>query len=1009
MAKDVKASGFAVEILQYIADKENWSFEYIRGSFSQCMKRLKNGDIDIQVGIAYSEQRDNFLDFNRNALLTYYGQVFIKRSSSAESLLELKNKTVGIVKGDIFGKNFKKLAKRFRLNVKYKEYKNFKDVFSAISKGTIFAGTVSILNAPGNEEKYRLRRTSVIFSPINLVYASKEGQNVYALKIIDKHIKKLKEDKSSFYYQTYRKYFLQGYSQKSEFWIYFAPILGVLALMIALIVSYYYRKRIEIRELRINREQANLGRQKEQIEKLVERRTKELTKNLNQEEALQMFTQSLLASEEKSETIHMALSFLFDISLVAQICIFENFINENKGLCAKRVFSVCYDHSYFCSLKNDECLSYSEELKEIKKNLSNGIIINKNVKEFDENLKNYFKKGDVQSVLILPIWTAGKWYGFISFENKKNQNIWQGKEIRMLLTAAEIIGAYFERLETEQALRQSEEKFRTLVEGAYDPIVIFSSYRDKFIFVNMAMKKYLGYSGEEFYNMNVGAVFYGNEQYKELKDNHLKKIEAGENVSSQNEVRLKTKQGKIKIAMVSGNPINYENDLSVVLIIKDITEKKQAEKQMIERLHYEEALAMCSRSLLANIDQEDALGLSLNYLLSASSTDVAFIYTNYEDENGELRMLFTHELSAENIKSLKSNDFLRDMPYSMFHGWQEAMSIGKRVIGNDNTLNKKVYKKFLNQGIKSFLLLPIFTGGEWYGFIGFFDLEGKKEWLEEDIQLLNTASNMIGSFLHRLNSEMYLKNALSELNKKDIIITEDLMMAEKIQSNLMLKNFESIQGLDIEVFFKPMIQVGGDIYDIFELRKNYCRILIADATGHGVQAALMTMLIKSTYDKIKTRGVAPSEIMKMFNQKYIEEYSNLNVYFTAIIIDLDLNKNKILYSIAGHPKPFFISGNTFNILEGKGTLIGVVPDMNYELNSLKINKGDKIFIFSDGIFEEFNDNFIELGEERVIEKFKENAGENVKNTINNLIEYIYEWTGKQSVNDDITLIGIEYK
>ncbi len=1006
-AKNHKASGFAVDIIQRIADKENWKFTYVKKSFSQCMKLLKDEKIDILVGIAYSEQRDEFLDFNKTVLLTYYGQLFVKRATKSTGLLDLKNKTVGIVQGDIFAKNFKLLAKSFRIKLKYKNYNNFKEIFKAVSEGKIFAGAVSILNAPGNEEKYGLKRTPVIFSPINLVYAAKQGRNKYFLNTIDKHIEKLKKDKDSFYYKTYRKYFLTGYAKERNIWKFITPFIALILVLIAVIFGFYYKKRIAKKEERLEQERSMLGRKIEDIDKLIDKRTHELTKRLNHEEALQMFTQALLSSQDYSEAIDMAVNFLFDISMSEQICIYENKKDSNGKLVAELTYCGCFDDSYHCRVPENNIYSYDEKFLHIDETLSNGMIIHNSVKKLDHNIKNFFESKKVLSVLILPVWVAGNWHGFISFENKKKDKLWDGKEVRMLLTASEIIGAYMERKITESALIQSEEKFRNLVEGASNPIFIFNPGDDKILFVNNAMREYFEYSDDEFCNKRIYELFEDKNQYFNIKKANEKKVENNEKIQIDKELIFKTKSGEIKEAMVSGNPIKYGESKAVVVIIKDVTERRRNEKRILERLRYEEALAMCSRSLLAIIEQEDAINLSLNYLLNASDTDTAFIYINYSDGD-ELRAKFTHEISAENVSSLKDNEFLKDMQYSMCPDWQKEMETGKRIIGNENTLDKKTYKKFFDQGIKSFLFLPIFTGGKWYGFIGFYDLQGNKKWNEEDIQLLNTASNMIGSFLYRRNSEQNLKNTLEELNNKTNIITEDLMMAEKIQLNIVPKNFDEFPGLNIDVYFKPMIQVGGDIYDVFETKKNYFRIFIADATGHGVQAALITMLIKGTYDKIKTRAIAPNEIMRMLNKKYVEEYYNLNVYFTSIIIDFDFNKGKILYSIAGHPPPYLITGKKFEILEGSGFLLGAIPTASFKLYSRKIEKGDKIFVFSDGMYEEFNDDLEELGEERVIEVFKNNSDKNINEIIQAIVTKIYDWIGEPGINDDITIIGLEY-
>ena len=88
------AKGIFADILEYIAFKEEWTIQYLAGTFQQGLERLKTGEIDILCTIAYSKERDKWFDFSRDNLLTNWGQIFTKNSSDIRTIIDLDNKKV---------------------------------------------------------------------------------------------------------------------------------------------------------------------------------------------------------------------------------------------------------------------------------------------------------------------------------------------------------------------------------------------------------------------------------------------------------------------------------------------------------------------------------------------------------------------------------------------------------------------------------------------------------------------------------------------------------------------------------------------------------------------------------------------------------------------------------------------------------------------------------------------------------------------------------------------------
>ena len=123
-----------------------------------------------------------------------------------------------------------------------------------------------------------------------------------------------------------------------------------------------------------------------------------------------------------------------------------------------------------------------------------------------------------------------------------------------------------------------------------------------------------------------------------------------------------------------------------------------------------------------------------------------------------------------------------------------------------------------------------------------------------------------------------LSTAYERLNRAYGQIQADLTLAKRIQKRIMPENFDSIEGLDLVVHYYPMADIGGDIYDIFQLSPGYIRIFLADAIGHGIQAALITMIIKSEYEKVKTIENT-RELLEWLNKSFTDLYIKPERFF----------------------------------------------------------------------------------------------------------------------------------
>ncbi len=257
--------------------------------------------------------------------------------------------------------------------------------------------------------------------------------------------------------------------------------------------------------------------------------------------------------------------------------------------------------------------------------------------------------------------------------------------------------------------------------------------------------------------------------------------------------------------------------------------------------------------------------------------------------------------------------------------------------------------------------------------------------------------------------EQKVKERTIELNKYLSSIEKDLKMARNIQMNILPKNIDKILNFNVVTYYQPLDEVGGDFYDIYQMNDTKLRVLIADTTGHGVQASMVTMTIKSEYDSLKVFLSDPGELIDELQKRFLEIYKNMKIYFSAFIIDIDLNEEMISYASAGHPNQYLIQQGKIIELNRSGHIIGMLSNKQCTTRKIPYSRKDKIFLFTDGLYEEFNSLNEQFGEEKLITIIEENKNLEMNELVDKTIKGLEYHLKNRLKQDDITIIGIEEK
>lgn len=273
-----------------------------------------------------------------------------------------------------------------------------------------------------------------------------------------------------------------------------------------------------------------------------------------------------------------------------------------------------------------------------------------------------------------------------------------------------------------------------------------------------------------------------------------------------------------------------------------------------------------------------------------------------------------------------------------------------------------------------------------------------------------TAEALVKFNLEKSNFDLEekVKERTQTLNRTLNAMRRDLFVAKKIQENSLITDPKLIEQLKLVYRYLPVSEVGGDYFDICLLKESKYRILIADATGHGVHAAMITMAIKGLYDNIKNFELPPSKLMEIFNEEFMDNFVSLNSLLTALIIDIDFAKKNIQFASAGHPPAVLLRNNQIQLLEKTGRMMGLKKQIHYGQSDLTWDSGDRLFVFTDGVFEAFNLKEEEFGEEALYDLFRSTRHLTLSEVEDHLLKTLQIFLNGQDRQDDLTILGIDF-
>ncbi len=236
------------------------------------------------------------------------------------------------------------------------------------------------------------------------------------------------------------------------------------------------------------------------------------------------------------------------------------------------------------------------------------------------------------------------------------------------------------------------------------------------------------------------------------------------------------------------------------------------------------------------------------------------------------------------------------------------------------------------------------------------------------------------------------------------VIERELELARSIQLSLLPMAFPPSSHFHVKARYLPLSSVAGDFYDFLIAEDDRAGLFIADVSGHGIPAALISSMVKLAAASHRELASDPARILSSINGAL---YGNTQTQLvTAACVYLDASYGILHYAAAGHPPMIHMHGGNTAPVEENGLLLAAFSSPAYSMTTRPLVTGDRILLYTDGVVEARNAQGIEFGQERLQDLLKQTTDLSTSQAADHIISVIQQWSRVQE--DDLTVLICDY-
>ena len=405
------------------------------------------------------------------------------------------------------------------------------------------------------------------------------------------------------------------------------------------------------------------------------------------------------------------------------------------------------------------------------------------------------------------------------------------------------------------------------------------------------------------------------------------------------------------------------------------------------------ALLDITKTISRSLDLDEVLTLVMDTLSSLIRYDAAGIYLIEKNEKGENPYVFKSKV----IRGYRITFEMVEPRLQLGEGFIGVVAqTGKPLISPDVSQDDRYFPA--RKRTKSEMVAPIIANDE---VIGVFDLESDElnSFTEDDLSVLQLLASQVAIIIEKVELHKQL------IEKKRL--EAQLEIAREVQLELLPDGDPILEGFDISAYIFPAEEVSGDYYDWVKMFDDQIGIVVADAVGKGIPAALLVAFLRASLRSGVQIGYAPHIALAKVGNLLWDSVED-NQFITAIYGSLDATNRTFVFSNAGHNPPLLIKPNgEYRFVEYGDLPLGMFRDTRYHQHFIKFEERQVLVLYTDGITESENSNGEEYGKDRFAQRILAGIELPAKELIEFIRKGLDEFTGQKSLSDDATLFIVK--
>ncbi|MBF0344942.1 MAG: SpoIIE family protein phosphatase [Nitrospirae bacterium] len=362
------------------------------------------------------------------------------------------------------------------------------------------------------------------------------------------------------------------------------------------------------------------------------------------------------------------------------------------------------------------------------------------------------------------------------------------------------------------------------------------------------------------------------------------------------------------------------------------------------------------------------------------------------------RLEFAYAISKEkSTASILKKTFSLELGQGVA-GWvaQNLQTVIIEDVANDERFFKEI-DRFSGFTTKSLIAVPLVGRGGLIGVAEILNPKDKPCFCHYDEELFSTLCRQITTAIE--NVKFYQESIEMEKVRQELEIASVLQKSFLPDSSVFKRGAIEVAAVNI-----PAEQVGGDIYDFLEPVEGKIGVFVGDVSGKGVSAAMYMAKIISDFRYKARLQEKPNVALGNLNDGLLK--GPMGMFVTAVYIIIDVNTGVLSVSNGGHPPFLLIRDNKVEVIDIQGgPPLGII-NTEYPVSSMSLNRGDRLLLITDGVFDAINRSGLRLGFDDLVD-FISNL-EDKNNLVDSIINYVNEYSEGTGRSDDLTLVELRY-